>query len=81
MAVSARLTFLEEYGGNVEVIQVLSWFDLNFVSFFTVINQYHLCFQGRPREFSSGGTEPVRQQAILLRVYAGESVSLSFENV
>ena len=31
MAVSARLTFLEEYGGNVEVIQVLSWFDLNFV--------------------------------------------------
>ena len=72
MAVSARLTFLEEYVGNVEALQVLSWFDLTLL-FFTIINQNNLCFQGRPREFSSGGTEPVRQQAILLRVYAGKS--------
>ena len=72
MAVSARLTFPEEYGGNVEAFQVLSWFDLTFL-FFTIINHYNLCFQGRPRKFSSSGTEPVRQQAILLRVYAGKS--------
>ena len=67
----ARLSFLEEHRGNVEAFQVLSWFDLTFL-FFTIINQYNLCFQGRPCEFSSSGTEPMRQQAILLRVYAGE---------
>ena len=66
----ARLSFLEEHRGNVEAFQVLSWFDL--LVLFLFFKQYNLCFQGRPCEFSSGGTEPVRQQAILLRVYAGE---------